>query len=126
MSVPFCSGWFSLVIEANEQKHNEISEFLMLPISNELFKHKKIWCYKECFDEIQQLDYCINSLLDKINVENISSLKNIYRNVYFSLYVQSEYAQLNFFISPSTQRRLSKFDLELNTSILSWGGVEDE
>lgn len=70
-------------------------------------------------------DDALNKLTDILldNKEFLKSLKQE-NDVFLNCYIQSDYAQINYVISSEVLTKISLLDLNLNISILSWGGVE--
>ena len=112
------SGWFSLIIETENSKHTEISKLLGLEEDCSCIR-KNNWIHTKRFNDINDLNDCIEKIINKVDVKNIITAKKLYNDVYFSLYLQSDYAQINFFIFSQVIKRLSVFDIDLNISILS-------
>ena len=60
-------------------------------------------------------------------MDNEAFLVNMRKNtcIYMKCYVQSDYAQINFTLSTRTLYRIAQLGIDLEVSILSWGGVKD-
>lgn len=71
-------------------------------------------------------DKTLTALVDKLKDKELF-LKNLSKEacVYMKCYVQSDYAQIYYTISSETINKISQLDIDLDISILSWGGVKD-
>lgn len=45
-------------------------------------------------------------------------------DVFFKCYLQSDYAQINFRLSPEVMTKIASLKIDFEISILSWGGAE--
>lgn len=64
------------------------------------------------------------SLLDKL-ADNEEFLKKLNQKacIYIKCYVQSDYAQIYYTLSAMTLNKIAQLGIDLDISILSWGGA---
>ena len=72
-------------------------------------------------------DKILVTLLNKL-MDNEDFLKNLSKNscIYIKCYVQSDYAQVNYVLSAQTLSKIAQLGIDLEISVLSWGGVKDK
>ncbi|KUG03153.1 hypothetical protein ASZ90_019493 [hydrocarbon metagenome] len=54
-----------------------------------------------------------------------NEINSISTEAVFRIYVQSDFAQIAFEFESDVIKELAEFNIKLEFSILSWGGVED-
>lgn len=67
----------------------------------------------------------LNVFFDSMKLIDICKYKNKGCDVNIRLFIQSEYAQIQFSLPQKIIHRIEELGLDLYVSILSWGGVED-
>lgn len=130
------SGKCSLIIRGNKLNFVEIEENLNIKPSR-IVRHGEIisktigesqcdvWVLEMGIDENVLPDKALESLLSTIMSAKayLQSIAN-YADLVIKCYVQSDYAQIHFDISPNVLRTLAEFDIKFEISILSWGGAK--
>jgi hypothetical protein len=129
------SGNCSIIIRGHELNINEIENNLKIKPSRVVRKGEVIsnvigeseydlWAYEIKLNETQKPGQVLEDLLSLLNpcktyIQHIAK----YTDVRMKCYVQSDYAQINFELSPSIMSELANMEIKLEISILSWGGV---
>lgn len=129
------SGNCSLIIRGQELNFNEIENNLRIKPSRVVKKGEVIskvvgeseydfWVYDIKMDEEKNPDQILADLLSilipcRAYVQNVAK----YADVRMKCYVQSDYAQINFELSPNVIKKLACMEIKVEISILSWGGV---
>jgi ribosomal 50S subunit-recycling heat shock protein len=129
------SGNCGLVIRGHELNFNEIQNNLKIKPSRAVKKGEVIskvvgeseydlWVYEIKLNEAKKPDQILEDLLSILNphkayIQNIAK----YADVRMKCYVQSDYAQIYFELSPNVIKELASMEIKLEISILSWGGV---
>lgn len=132
------SGYCSLIITGDNLDLDLIEDTLNIKASE---KQKKGEIFNSIIGEVQydfiRFDekmygkYNPNEtliiLLNKL-IENKNFLKDLSKKacIYIKCYVQSDYAQVNYMLSPNALNKIAQLGLGLQISILSWGGVKDK
>ena len=82
------------------------------------------WLYTVPTHDSVGPDSAVNDLLSHLLVHKdaLKKLSETYE-VKLRLYVQSDYAQMSFFLSPETMKNVIALDMPLEISSLSWGEV---
>ena len=72
-------------------------------------------------------DKTLMILLDKLT-DNEEYLKELNQKacIYIKCYVQSDYAQIYYTLSAMTLNKIAQLGIDLDISILSWGGVKKD
>lgn len=130
------SGSSSLIIRGDKLNIEEIEENLQIKPSRLVRKgeviskiigesQQDIWIYEKKNDDNEMPLNSLKSILSSISSSKgyLHNLAN-YAELTIKCYVQSEYAQISFKISPSVLKKLASMNIEFEVSILSWGGVE--
>ncbi len=130
------SGNCSLVIRGTELNFNEIEKNLKIKPSRLVTKGEVIskvigksqydlWIYDLKFEELKKTDQDLKKLLSILNPYK-SYIQYIakHADVRIKCYVQSDYAQINFELSPNVIAEIADMNIKLEISILSWGRVK--
>ena len=130
------SGSCSLLIRGENLDFNDIANNLLIiptkiikkgdTISKSIGRSQyDIWDYEIKFNENRTLDDTLASLLNtiepfKIYLHGLTDISDIF----IKCYLQSDFAQINFDISPKVLKKLGNMNIKFKISILSWGNVE--
>lgn len=132
------SGYCSLIITGNKLELDLIAETLKIEVSE---KRRRGEIFNRVIGEVQRdfirfdekmngkynPDKILATLLNKL-MDNEDFLKNLSKNssIYIKCYVQSDYAQVNYVLSAKTLNKIVQLGIDLEISVLSWGGVKDK
>lgn len=130
------SGYCSLIITGESLNFDEIEKKLNMKASQKTQKDDfinnvigksqfdLIRFNKKMNDEIIPNE-TLNDLLDTIFFQKkfIKKLRASC-NIYLKCYVQSDYAEVNYRITSDTMKKIFKLNIDLEISVLSWGGAE--
>lgn len=129
------SGNCSLIIRGENIDFIEIEDNLQIKPSRTARKgeliskaigksHYDVWVYQIGFDGNRIPENALESLLKTIkpSTDYLNSISN-FSELIIKCYVQSDYAQINFEISPKILRELANINIKFEISILSWGGA---
>lgn len=84
-----------------------------------------VWTYEIGFDANKTPDRALEEILSTISPsKNYLQSLACTADVKIKCYVQSNYAQIGFELSPKVLKELASMNIKLEISILSWGGVE--
>lgn len=130
------SGYCSLIIKGDDLDLDLIADTLKITASE---KRKKGEIINSVIGEIQydfirfdekmsgkyNPDKTLIALLNKLMDYEVF-LKNLSVSacVYIKCYVQSDYAQIGYMLSAMTLSKIAQLGIDLELSILSWGGVK--
>lgn len=130
------SGNCSLVIRGDNLNLVEIEENLHIKPSRIVRKGEVIsktigesqydvWVFEIGFGENKIPDKALEEILSTISSSK-TYLQSLISTVDIKIkcYVQSDYAQFCFEISPNVLKELASMNIKLEISILSWGGVK--
>jgi hypothetical protein len=131
-------GDLSLKFLGEKLNFNEISENLNMK-PTELYKkgntfkigkrtcetENDAWYYIVQFDEDSNPNEILEQILEGLQTSK-EYINNLSKSVYISIRyaIQSEMAQIYFEFPSSILKKLSEFNINLEMSIFSWGGVE--
>lgn len=83
------------------------------------------WSYEVRYDD-RRLDEAIRELAAQIsNVQNFLQETSLIHEVYLTIFIQSDYAQITHIFPPEILKLLSEMNLKTRLSIFSWGGADD-
>lgn len=132
------SGYCSLIITGDKLELDLIAETLKIEVSE---KRRRGEIFNRVIGEVQRdfirfdekmngkynPDKILVTLLNKL-MDNEDFLKNLSKNsnIYIKCYVQSDYAQVNYVLSAKTLNKIVQLGIDLEISVLSWGGVKDK
>jgi hypothetical protein len=132
------SGYCSLIITGDKLELDLIAETLKIEVSE---KRRRGEIFNRVIGEVQRdfirfdekmngkynPDKILATLLNKL-MDNEDFLKNLSKNssIYIKCYVQSDYAQVNYVLSAKTLNKIVQLGIDLEISVLSWGGVKDK
>lgn len=131
------SGKCSLIVRGNAFNQESLEQTLGLKATR--FEKKgevtsivigenpfDVWNYDIDIQKDECFENTILEILSKIEIAS-EYLKGISKEneVYLKCYISSEFAQIQFDLSPSTIKKMSESWLKFHFSILSWGNVED-
>lgn len=129
---------FSLVITGEKLDFDDINRMLKLQPSKLVRKGEirskvigealhDIWSYEIKSEVNGEPDKTLKHLLGLLLPAN-NYIKELSKSVdlYLKCYIQSDYAQIGFGISPEVLNKLAEIGVRLEFSILSWGGVEND
>ncbi|MCA1032519.1 DUF4279 domain-containing protein [Bacillus timonensis] len=130
------SGSCSLIIKGEGLDFSEISKTLKINPTREMRKgvvyssifgpnKEDFWIYELKVNENQSPNDTLSTLLSYLShSKQFIVMLSKSHNVSIKCYIQSSMAQIGFDLSPPTIVELSKLNVKLEFSILSWGGVE--
>ena len=131
-------GYCSLIIKGDELEFDEIEKNLGLEASKKFQKGKinsniigkiefDLIRFDERLIENQTLNETLKHLLKKI-MEREQFIKLMHKkyDIVLNCYIQSDYAQMRFEISPDVLAKICQLGIKLEFSILSWGGVDKD
>lgn len=131
------TGYCSLIIQGDDLDLDLIAETIKIEVSEKRKKGELInSIIGEASSDFIRFDEKVKGkynpdetlimLLNKL-MDNEAFLVNMRKNtcIYMKCYVQSDYAQINFTLSTRTLYRIAQLGIDLEVSILSWGGVKD-
>lgn len=111
----------NLGLEATSKKRKgTIISKVMGPIPND------IWIFEIEYNENSEPKEVFGSLITRLKPtkDYLAQLSTLH-DVCLRFYIQSDFAQIFFRLSPQILNDLAELNLPLEVSILSWGGVED-
>lgn len=132
------TGRCSLIIRGSDLPLIEIQKNIPIEPSKIILKGDKfekypnetlfdLWILDLEFENSANIDETLNKLLTIISpythyFRQLSSQND----VIIRIYIQSDYAEIGWQLHPDTIQKLAATHLELEFSVLSWGGVEGE
>ena len=132
------NGYCSLIITGDNLNLDLIAETLKIEVTE---KRRKGEIFNRVIGEVQRdfirfdekmngkynPDKILVKLLNKL-MDNEDFLKNLSKNscIYIKCYIQSDYAQVNYVLSAQTLSKIAQLGIDLEISVLSWGGVKDK
>ena len=132
------SGYCSLIISGDNLDLDLIEKTLKITASEKIKKGEVINSLTGespkdfiSFDEKMKGKYnpdkTLMILLDKL-MDNEEYLKNLNQKacIYIKCFVQSDYAQIYYTLSAMTLNKIAQLGIDLDISILSWGGVKKD
>jgi len=130
------TGNCSLIIRGDNINLAEIEENLQIKPSRVVRKGEiisktigksqyNVWVFEIKFGKNKLPNIALEEMLTAISSSK-TYLKGLIDTVDIRIkcYVQSDYAQVGFEISPNVLKKLADMNMKLEISILSWGGVK--
>ncbi|MCE5173714.1 DUF4279 domain-containing protein [Paenibacillus profundus] len=90
---------------------------------NERAKHNA-WLYKEKIQENNAPSDALEQLLSKLDIVKIQSIIDSCDEAFINLFLNTDYGQLGFELTPRVITLLSKLNLKLEIHVISFGRVE--
>lgn len=130
------SGKFSLIVRADNINSEKLEQALGVKATS--FQKKgmvaskiigenpfDVWSYEIKIQQGENVENIISELLNRI-INSSDCLKKGLEDyeIYLKLYVSSDFAQIQFYLSPSIIEKIFRTGIGIQFSILSWGQVE--
>lgn len=131
------SGKFSLMVRADNINSKKLEQILGIKATS--FQKKGIvtskvigenpfdvWSYEIKIQQGENIENIIFELLSRIKSSRDCLKKGLEDyEIYLKLYISSDFAQIQFYLSPNILEKLFKTGIGIQFSILSWGNVEE-
>lgn len=131
-------GYCSFTVKGHDMDFNEIEQEIKIEASKKIIEGEEISkvlgknkfdliSFDKAIDEENRIpNDVLEELLDLIlsSKKYVRELQKKY-DVFVKCFMQSDYAQMSYRLSPTVIKKLAELNIDFEISILSWGGADE-